>query len=294
RGFADYSVGQPVEVIFEAVLGSEVARKLNHELGDSIALSHGMQLQAGDPSHADKPFTVVGILQPTGTPVDQSVHISLQGMEAIHLDWQAGMPLRGVDIPAEMVGKFDLTPKSVTAALVSLHNRAGVFRVQRELESLPDVALSAILPGVALSTLWQTVGLVENVLLLVAALVGLVSVLGLISVMLVTLGQRRRELAVLRSTGAGPGSVFSLVILESVLVMSIGAALGVVLTAVAAALLTPWALSQFGIQLAQIWGLQQGLLAVLAYAVFGSMLGAIPAWRAYRQQLQDGLSPRVV
>ncbi|HEX4917575.1 MAG TPA: ABC transporter permease [Limnobacter sp.] len=294
RAFHDYAVGDPVERIFEAVLGADVARKLNHRVGDPIALSHGMQLQAGAPSHGDKPFKVIGVLRPTGTPVDQSVHISLQGMEAIHLDWQAGMPVRGAEIPAELVGKFNLTPKSVTATLVSLHNRAGVFRIQRELESMPGVALSAILPGVALSTLWQTVGMVENILLLVAALVGLVSVLGLISVMLVTLGERRKELAVLRSTGAGPWSIFSLVMLESILVMCLGACLGILLTAGGSSVLAPWVLGQFGVQLAGVFALNQGLLAVLAYTVFGSALGAIPAWRAYRQQLQDGLSPRGV
>ncbi|WP_370262347.1 ABC transporter permease [Limnobacter sp.] len=292
RAFDDYTVGDPVDRIFEAVLGADVAARMNHKVGDAIALHHGMSLQTGEPSHGDKPFTVVGVLQPTGTPVDQSVHISLAGMEAIHLDWQAGVPMAGANIPAELVAKFNLTPKSITATLVSLHNRAGVFRVQRELENQPGVALSAILPGVALSTLWQTVGLVEQVLLLVAALVGLVSVLGLTSVMLVTLGQRRRELAVLRSTGAGPVTIFSLVLLESALVMWLGAALGVLAAAASAWALGPWVLSNFGVQLSAVWGLQQGLLAVLAFAAFGSMLGAWPAWRAYRLQLQDGLSMR--
>ena len=180
QSFEDYQIGKPAGVLFQAVLGAEVAKRLKHQLGDRIALSHGMQIQQTGPSHADKPFTVVGILKPTGTPVDQSVHISLAGMEAIHVDWAAGVPVPGADIPAEYVTKFNLQPKSVTAVLLALNNRAGVFRIQRELENRPDAALSAILPGVALSSLWQTVGLVEQVLLFVAALVALVSALGLV------------------------------------------------------------------------------------------------------------------
>ena len=239
RAFENYSVGKPATVLFEAVLGAEVAARLKHTVGDKIALSHGMQIQQTEPSHANKPFMVVGVLKPTGTPVDQSVHISLAGMEAIHVDWAAGVPVPGADIPAEYVTKFDLQPKSVTAVLLALNNRAGVFRMQRELESRPGVALSAILPGVALSSLWLTVGLVERVLLFVAALVALVSALGLTSVMLVTLGQRRRELAVLRSTGAGPRAVFGLLCLESALVMWVGVALGVVVLGLQALHLRP-------------------------------------------------------
>lgn len=293
RAFEDYSVGKPANVLFEAVLGAEVAKRLNHGLGDKIALSHGMQIQQTEASHADKPFIVVGILKPTGTPVDQSVHISLAGMEAIHVDWAAGVPVPGADIPAEYVTRFNLQPKSVTAVLLSLNNRVAVFRIQRELESRPGAALSAILPGVALSSLWQTVGLVERVLLFVAALVALVSALGLTSVMLVTLGQRRRELAVLRSTGAGPRTVFGLLCLESALVMWFGVGLGVLLLGLASATMATWVQAQFGLQLVGLAELKAGLLAVLAFATFGSVLGLIPAWQAYRNQLQDGLNPKM-
>lgn len=293
RAFENYSVGKPATVLFEAVLGAEVAARLKHTVGDKIALSHGMQIQQTEPSHANKPFMVVGVLKPTGTPVDQSVHISLAGMEAIHVDWAAGVPVPGADIPAEYVTKFDLQPKSVTAVLLALNNRAGVFRMQRELESRPGVALSAILPGVALSSLWLTVGLVERVLLFVAALVALVSALGLTSVMLVTLGQRRRELAVLRSTGAGPRAVFGLLCLESALVMWVGVALGVVVLGLASAALAPWVQAQFGLQLVGLNELGAGLMAVTAFAAFGSLLGLVPAWQAYRNQLQDGLNPKM-
>jgi putative ABC transport system permease protein len=292
RAFEDYTVGKPAAVLFEAVLGAEVAKRLNHKVGDKIALSHGMQIQQTGPSHADKPFTVVGVLQATGTPVDQSVHISLAGMEAIHVDWAAGVPVPGAEIPAEYVTKFNLQPKSVTAVLIGLNNRAGVFRMQRELENRPDAALSAILPGVALSTLWQTVGVVERVLLFVAALVAVVSALGLTSVMLVTLGQRRRELAVLRSTGAGPRTVFGLLFLESALVMWVGVALGVLALALCGAALAPWVQAQFGLQLVSVGELGAGLLAVVAFAAFGSLLGLVPAFQAYRNQLQDGLNPK--
>lgn len=293
KSFQDYKPGMPVAVLFDAVLGAEVARSLGHKLGDAIALSHGTTLGGAALEHADKPFRVAGILAPTGTPVDRSVHISLQGMEAIHIDWQAGVPVPGMRIPADYVSKFDLQPKSVTAALVSLKSRAMVFRVQRSLQNDRDFALTALLPGVALSTLWQTVGMVERLLLLIAGLVALVSALGLISVMLVALSQRRRELAVLRSIGAGPRALLVLLCLESTFVMVLGVAAGVGLTAFLAAMLSPWLQSGFGLTLVSVWDLQTGLSCVGAFAVLGSVLGLVPGVQAYRQQLRDGLTPRV-
>ncbi|WP_308419640.1 ABC transporter permease [Chitinimonas koreensis] len=163
--------GARFDGVFEAVLGSEAARRLGYRLGQRIVLSHGDGvLEAND--HADKPFTVVGILAPTGTSVDRSVHISLAAMEALHLDWMAGVPIPGMAVPAEQVGEHDLTPKSVTAALIGLKSRTAVFAVQRSIADFEDEPLMAILPGVALDELWDVVGAGERGLMAMSALVG--------------------------------------------------------------------------------------------------------------------------
>ncbi|MBA2721912.1 MAG: ABC transporter permease, partial [Methylibium sp.] len=140
--------GRPFESVFDAVLGADVARRLGYVLGERLVLSHGDGAMAAN-DHADKPFTVVGILQRTGTPVDRSVHIGLDGMQAIHLDWMAGAPLPGLSVPADQVSRHDLTPRSVTALLVGLKSRAAVFSVQREVAGFEAEPLMAILPGVA-------------------------------------------------------------------------------------------------------------------------------------------------
>ena len=145
--------------LYEAVLGAEVARALGYRLGDRIVLAHGLQHAGAEREggelhheHDDKPFTVVGVLARTGTPVDRTVHVSLQAIEAIHLEWAGGAPLPGVRIPAEAARKFDLEPKQVTAALVGLKNRAAVFNVQRFVAQYEGEPLQAVLPGVALSS----------------------------------------------------------------------------------------------------------------------------------------------
>jgi putative ABC transport system permease protein len=119
--------GRSFEGIFEAVVGTEVAARFGYRVGQRIVVSHGSGGQVSFAHHEDKPFTIVGILGRTGTPVDRSVLVSLEAIEAIHLGWQGGSPIPGVAIAPEHVRRFDLSPKAVTAALVGLRSRVAVF-----------------------------------------------------------------------------------------------------------------------------------------------------------------------
>ena len=276
--------------LYEAVIGAEVARALGYKLGDRVTLSHGLGELA--PEHADKPFVVVGILGRTGTPVDRTVHISLQAIEAIHLDWAGGAPMPGMKIPAEYARKFDLEPKQVTAALVGLKSRAAVFNVQRFVANFEAEPLLAVLPGVALDELWAAVGLGERALMAISGLVALVSLASLVAVVLAGLNERRRELAVLRAVGAGPRHVLVLLAAEGALVTLAGALLGVLAAALAVVAAGPWVQGQFGIALqAQMPTPEQWALFV-AVLLAGMLASLVPGWRAYRLSLADGLSPR--
>lgn len=278
--------------VFETVVGAEVAARLGYRIGERIVLSHGDGAFAAN-EHADKPFTVVGILAPTGTPVDRSVHIGLDSMEAIHLDWLAGAPLPGTAVPASEVAKYDLTPKNVTAALVGLKSRAAVFRVQRDIAEWGAEPLMAVLPGVALDELWAVVGIGERGLLAMSALVAVVSLAGLVAVILAGLEERRRELAILRAVGAGPRQMLLLLAIEGALVTAAGVALGFAVATLAVLALAGWFADRFGIALQlQAPGANEAwLLAGLLVA--GWLASLVPGYRAYRLSLADGLSPRL-
>ena len=264
--------------------------RLGYALGQHITLRHGSGPLGAE--HADKPFTVVGILARTGTPVDRTVHVSLQALEAIHLDWQGGAPMPGGGIPAEQARKFDLEPKQVTAALVGLKSRAAVFMVQRHVAAYEGEALMAVLPGVALDELWEVLGVGERALMGMSAMVALVSLAGLVAVVLAGLNERRRELAVLRAVGAAPRHVLLLLVGEGSLVTALGALLGTTLSFLMIALAGPWIQARFGVTLqlsalnASQWGLLGGVLAA------GVLASLVPALRAYRLSLSDGLTPR--
>jgi len=278
--------------LFSAVLGAEVAQQLGYRLGQRIVLSHGSGPLPGL-EHADKPFTVVGILAPTGTPVDRSVHVGLAAIEAIHLDWQGGMPLPGVDIPPALVDKFDLTPREITAFLVGLHQRTAVFGVQRKIAGFKDEPLQAALPGVVLDQLWHSLAFVENLLRGLSWLILGLGLAGLLAVMLASLGERRRELAILRALGAGLPQIAALLLLESLILGLLGAGGGLLLLTAASLAAGPWLAANAGIVLHSLSPGREELGLLAAIVATCLLAGLLPAWRASRLALADGLTPRL-
>ncbi len=283
--------GKRFDQLFDAVIGSEVAQRLGYRLGTRIVLSHGDGALEGS-EHADKPFVVTGILAPTGTPVDRSVHISLQAMEAVHLDWVGGAPMPGFHVSAQQAQTLDLTPHTVTAALVGLKSRVAVFAVQRWIADFEQEPLMAVLPGVALDELWDVVGSGEKALLVMTALVSLVSLAGLIAVIMAGLNERRRELAILRAVGAGPRDVWLLLAIEGVLVTSLGTTLGLATNLGATFVLSAWVQQHFGITLHTGLPNSNQWLMLASVLGCGCLASLLPGWRAFRLSLVDGLTPR--
>jgi putative ABC transport system permease protein len=284
--------GKPFAGVFDVNLGAEVATRLRYRPGDRIVLTHGSGLAAGI-DHADKPFTVTGILALTGTPIDRTVYISLAGMEAIHLDWQAGAPIAGMSIPAEYVKKFDLTPRNVTGVLIGLRSRAHVFAMQREIAAYREEPLTGVMPGVALDQLWDLAQTGERALLLVSLAVAGVGLAGLVATLLAGLDARRRELAILRSVGAGPVQMIMLLLIEGVGVTVLGILAGWLLLCLALWLGADTLQASYGIVIRPFLPdlAQAAMIAGLLFA--GLVASLVPALRAYHLSLADGLTPRI-
>ena len=278
--------------VFDAVLGSEVAAQLNYNIGDEIIVAHGTG-NASLVEHDRQPFKVSGILAPTGTPVDRAIHISLQGIEAMHVDWRNGSNVKGEGTSADTIRQMDLEPTAVTALLVGLNSRAAVFREQRAINTYREEPLLAILPGVALQELWSLVSVAEKALLIVSVIVVIAGLINLMSVLLAGLNERRREMAVLRSVGARPAHVFMLLCIESALLTFAGIVVGLLAHYVLTGLGTLFMQEKYGlaVQFSAPTITEWKILAGVALA--GLLVGTIPALQAYRKSLADGLAQKL-
>lgn len=299
----EFAQGRPPKEKLDVALGAEVAQKLGYSLNAKIVLTHGVA--GGMHEHEEQPFTVVGILARTATPIDRSLYITFAGVEAMHEGWEDGAP------PAEgqkhdehkdhddhdhakAAGHedHDHPVDQVSAFLLKTKSRIDTLRLQREIATFGKEPLSAVIPGVALAELWSTLRYVEDALRVVSVCVLVAGLLGMLVALYTTLNERRREMAILRAAGVTAGKIVGLLVCESVLLAAAGAALGVAAYyAIAWFAQTPVE-QHYGLYV-PIRSLTPASLWYLGAVIAASaLIGLVPAWRAYRNTLSDGLAQR--
>ncbi|MDH5926691.1 ABC transporter permease [Vibrio lentus] len=286
-----FQQGKEFKQLFDVVIGADVAKKLDYKIGDHIILAHGISDVAFS-RHDNLPFTIVGILAPTGTPVDKTVHVSLEAIEAIHVGWESGANL-GHTPDAETLKTYDFQPKQITAMMVGLKSKIQTFALQREINNYRQEPLSAIMPGIALHELWGMMAVAEQALLIVSGFVVVAGLLGMLSSLLTSLQERRREMAILRAMGARPRHVFGLLISEASALTFLGITLGVAVLFALIAVVAPIVQQSYGINISISAITPHEWKLLILVQVAGIIIGFIPAFRAYRQSLSDGMTIRI-
>ena len=264
------AAGRPWEAPFEAVLGATAAARLGFAVGDRFESHHG--LVAGGPVHAE-PFTVVGVLAPTGTVLDRLVLTALESVWDLHHD---------------PVAAQDPGNREITALLLAFKSPVAALTLPRLINQATPMMAAA--PAFEAARLFSLVGVGLDVLRGFAGLLIASAGLGLLIALTSALERRRDDLAILRCLGAPPRWILAQVILEGVLITAVGTLLGLALGHLAVELLGA-ALPQ-----ARDLGLTGALFLIdEAWLALGALLlgalAALPAgWRAYRSDVAKQLS----
>ena len=212
----------------------------------------------------------------------------------MHIDWQSGAPPPpGQEVSAEQIKKQKLKITQITAFLLRNKSRIQAIYLQREIDTYEGEPLLAIMPGVALSQLWQGISYAEDGLRLVTVFVVISGFLGMLISLYTTLNERRREMAILRAVGTGPKRILLLMVMESTLLTVVGVALGIVCVYGLLLIGQPLIERHFGLFI-PIQALSVTELLFVALIIIGGILiGFIPAWKAFRNTLADGLTIRI-
>jgi len=279
-----FAEGAPFADAHDAVIGADVADALGYSIGSSLVVAHGLD-SLGQTDHDDEPFHVTGVLARTGTPIDRTVHVSLQAIEQIHDGWEDGMPPRpghdilrehehdmkaeppaiedGMpprpghdierehehDIEREHEHGMEAEPPAITAILLGVTSKLATLDIQRKVNTYEAEPLLAILPGATLQELWDSIGTLESALLAISVMVVGTGLLGMMTVSLAALNERRREMAILRSVGARPAHIFGLLVLESGILALAGALAGLAMLYALLGVLQPFIQASFGLHL---------------------------------------------
>lgn len=274
----------------EAVIGADVAADLALSLNDTLIIAHGIGATSFQ-KHKQQPLTLVGVLARTGTPVDQAVHVPLTAIDRIH-----GQDHRETTDTKESAEHShepkDLSDRSVTAAIVGLTSRVAVLQLQREINQSGTEPLSAIIPGVTLRSLWEVVGSVEQVLLVIAAIVVIAGLLGLLTTLLMSLNQRASEMAILRSVGAPPTFIATLLVAEAIVLSASAAVAGALLVAAIRHWGRDYVLESFGLYLGNSNTIAFSATVIVGVILCAMLLALLPAALAYHRSLSDGLRQR--
>ncbi len=275
--------GSKFSSLFDVVIGADVAKELNYNLGDEIIIAHGIG-NTSFTKHEQTAFVVSGILASTGTPVDKSVHVSLGAIEAIHL------PPSALKKWLTNPEKTPPVPKSITAVMLKLKSKLSTFGLQREINNYPTDRLMAVLPGVAMTELWSLMATVENLLRAIAVLVLISSLFGLTTMLLASMNERQTEIAVLRMLGASPVTLLLLILLEAVILVSLAIIMSIVVLTLALYSLEAWLAAEFGLFLSDdIFTMElMGLISMIFIATL--IVPLLPGIAAYKHALHAQLS----
>lgn len=238
------------------------------------------------------PMVMPGAEPPPGTPM------VMPGAEAPPAPAPVPAPRAAAPVPAppDATGdddaEHDHGDDQITAFFVGTKNRFEALMLQREMNTDLVEPLTAIIPGVALGELWQNIGSAEVGLRVIALFAVAISITGMLVALYSSLEARRREMAILRAVGAGPRMILALLVLESTLLAFLGCLIGVALVYGGLAIAQGPIEARFGLHLAfrALGTTEYTYLAIVL--VSGMLIGFVPAWKAYRTSLVDGLSPR--
>ena len=267
-----FNTGDAFSNARSVVIGAAVAQRLNYRIGDKITIAHGTGRQSFQ-QHDQYPFEVVGILETTGTPVDQVLYVSLAGLEAVH---KPGITPAGAEL---------LKPESITATLVGLKSRLKTFHLQRKINQSQPEPLMAILPGVSLSQLWESMNMMENTLRVISWPILSAALMGLSATLLASMRERQKELAVFRTLGARPWFIFALIQAETLLITLTAIMMALISFSLILSGAQDLISSRFGISIDPNF-LTLEIGKVLAIILIASQLVSFyPGYKAYRLSL---------
>lgn len=259
---------------FEVVLGAVLAERLQHKVGDEFFSSHGL---IGDiNAHEDHPFKVVGILAPSGTVLDQLVLTGLESVWGVHEDHEKPGPAHTEE-----------KDKDITAMLIKFRSPMGMMQLPRMVNS--QTSMQAALPAIEVSRLFELFSAGIQLIRGIALAIMLISGVSIFISLYNNLLDRQYELALMRSLGAARWQLFSLVLLEGLIIALIGFFAGILISRVGI-----WALDgliqtnyRYDLDVLQTWK-EEGYL-LLGSLVLGFVAALLPAWSAWRTDITEGL-----
>lgn len=288
-----FAEGRPFERPFEVVLGAEVARATRIGVGDRIVLTHGSggSRDGGHGhTHDEYDYTVVGILEPSGSAHDRALFSDLESSWVLHAFDRFEREGKHVHVGVDDLEEVD---RQITGILLKVPSRGGVAAaLPQQFDRLRrEPGLTVAQPAQEIGRLLAVVSNVDSLLLAMAVAVLLASGIGIMLSLYSSMDLRRRQVAILRVLGASRGRVFALTLTESAFIGLFGGLVGVGLAALGSLLATSSLASELGLVIPATLEPRAVLVVVAGTALLAAAAGLLPAVLAYRTSVAAHLRP---
>lgn len=281
--------GRLFENNFELVLGAEAARRTNLRVGSTVNVFHGAPRSPDAHPHDEFDYTVVGILEPTGSPHDRALFSDLESSWILHAHDRRVDQL-GADVPLTTAADLVDADRRITAVYASIGRRtAALTQILSALRRDPEWTVAQ--PADTVRGLFQIVSGVDQILVAMAAAVLVSSGVSIMLALYNSMEQRRKQVAVLRVLGASRWRVSNLVLTESAAIGLMGGAIGVLLGVVLGVVVSGVLEARLGLVVRPRLPIDGYLAMVLATVVLAMLAGVAPAVRAYRTAVVRHLRP---
>ena len=267
---ATLAEGQLWDAPYEVTAGARVAENLGLKIGDTFFSAHGLKDQTD--IHTNKTFTVVGILEPSGSVVDQLLLTPMESIWYVHME------------DGEVL---DPETREITAMLLKKRNPLAVLTIPN---TLRDTNMQVALPAIEVNRMTQQFGLGTSALRAIAMLIMALSFASIFISVLDNIRARRHELALMRTMGGTPGTLYRLLLLEGGLLSVAGTLLGLVLSRVGMTVLSQVVEAEFHYDVAAMGMLGSEWALAGAAILVGLLASAIPARRSLRLDISRTLS----
>ena len=303
---ASFSQGQVFTASMEAVIGHDVANSTGLKVGDEFYGVHG-EVDNGH-THDEHGYKVVGILNKNNSVLDYLLMSNVESVWQVH-DIHGPVVASQPDTLANQKVGFDhdhshhehdhdhdhgrehpglpADSMEVTAYLLKFRSKMALLNFPRIING--ETTMQAALPGMEINRLFHMLGIGANTLKMIGGAIMLMSGLSVFFALFSQLGDRKYELALLRASGYRPFQLFTLLIIEGLLLAMMGFALGVALSRLGIYILNNGAAERFNLHFGMAWTSSETWLLLITIAV-GVVSAFIPALRAMRVDVATSLS----
>ena len=169
--------------------------------------------------------------------------------------------------------------------MIKLKSKIEIFQFQREINGYKNEPLQAIIPGLAISKLWQVISFVENILLIISLMVLITSMIGMSAILYSNIHLRKNEMALLRIVGASPKIIYILLIFESLIITFLSILFSIIIFQILNLIMNPILDLHYGVFIEYKFLSINNLIFFVFVILLSILISLFPGYKAFKSSI---------